>query len=208
MKKRINQWDRLQALIRCPDYIKEFNKLGTLKDQDDLQKLFKNNFLQKQKDFLKKWDLMYSVDPKEWINKPNPELGVRFFRDDPPVKPLPYKKDADTLKYLKDDIYLTLQINMTYGLDDILEDTKQTIKEFRENVNRERGYNISNTELNPWDIYDKLENGKITKSELARQLSGEKDIGINSKLVKAKYNQIDRAYKKVCAMIKDICNDT
>jgi hypothetical protein len=223
MKKELRGWDRVQALIRNPKYLEDYNeysKLEMFKDQ---------NYFQKRDNLLKKWELNSPVNPEEYRDKKTSEHFNVFSNNsynNYPVRFLPFKKElmnkeeiAEALKrfkhkssstgkvqgektvYLRDKRFLRVEIDLTFGRDDIKSDVDEIVRSFQTILRKDTGRNTE-TVLSPWEIYNMHE--KKNTSQIAKELSGIYKNPSDDEIVMAKYNQIKRAKNKACKMIEEV----
>jgi len=211
MKKELRGWDRVQALIRNPEYKNEYNEFSKLE-------MFKNqNYFQKRDNLLKKWELTLPLNPAEFTNKSKPKntytnVFSNASYNNYPAKPLPFKQDSENTYWLRDKRYLKIEVDLTFSPKKIKDDVEAIVKYWRPNIQIDEGRNKS-TVYDPWEIYDMVnaEGGKLI--EVARKRYGEiargesKHPSHNAKLM-ACYKQVQRAYRKALQMIDQVKKDT
>ena len=102
---------------------------------------------------------------------------------------------------------LTIDINLTGKMSDILEDVKKAVERFREKQNVSQTRARGTKDYDPWGIYD-LRHSGLSLLEIARKLTGkkytrgqEKSPAYNPKLWPP-YKRVERAYKQAVKMIQ------
>lgn len=208
MKKELRGWDRVQALIRNPEYKNEYNEFSKLKEFKD------QNYFQKRENLLKKWRLNFPINPEEYRNKSKPKYAIEFSNNsynDYPAKPLPFKQDSENTYWLRDKRYLKIEVDLTFPIDKIKDDVVAIVKDWKSNI-IDKGRNKP-TSYSPWEIYDMVNAEGSNRAKVARKLYGKTPKGQNKNLsyneyLMAYYKQVQRAYIKALQMIDQVKKDT
>ncbi len=134
MRKKLNQWETFQALIRNPAYLEKYKDFSKLQIFDDIEYFQKREELLK---LLKQWGFNQAIDPIDGKNKTQKEIIP--FIDNPSVRIEPFKKDSNSIQLLENNRYLRLRIDLTNSRDKIVEDIKLILADFQSiipNINK------------------------------------------------------------------------
>lgn len=194
MEKKTAPIDRLQAIIRKPEYIKEYSEFSKLE-------LFDPDYKIREEELLKRWGLKALTDPaKIPVDFGEPQ----FYIDEYIVKTVFHKTGSNKITGLKDKRYLTVKIDLTYTNEQIMKELEMFIMDYRpiaiklgNGRNRELQYNI-------WAVYSKHVNEKLSFTQIAREHTKLKGRPADNEILMASYLAVKRAYKKACDLIKTV----
>lgn len=216
----MNPADRLQALIRHPDYRNDPRLKSRLKfdlDQFDLPGLFSKTGPLGHWDeewwrgkceldeFLRIWGLTRAVDPEDKI-KVEAELkalragDASIFTDDLrgyDASENYYKPDADYGQFF------SINVDLERPTGELL----QLIRVMIDNKRRERGIRTKRSKphaVDPWEVWDKAQIPGNTLLKIARLLFKVKGNPAYVEETKQAYDQVQRAYHKAVSMIEDV----
>jgi hypothetical protein len=190
---RKDQWDRLQALIRCPQYANDYKDL--LKLKKGRNKLYSK----KMEAMKKKWGIMFLVDPDEWKSKARPE-NVSVFADDPPAKQIPYKKESGVLKYLRENRYGLIQVDVACTADEVIKCIKPILQEYKTLMRTEKSREAK-TLFDPWVIYDLHMEENLSFLDITRLVTGEIGNVSSKDELNAARKRVQSAYHEAVEMI-------
>jgi len=215
--------DRMQALVRTPEYRKDYEEFNNLcPDNEDIGESKKAEDL-----YFKKWG---EISEKYNIAFPFPlkydgSLDVAFlgretlkypFSNVRPIvqtikagkeKPL-RDENGKLIKYdftphLFDGKYLMLQIDLTAKKQAIMDSLEETIDHYRKVIKfkEKETRNKGPKTLNIWEIYDMHHKEKLSLPKIAQKLSGINKPSTYNKRVMKMYKAVSRAYKKAKELI-------
>jgi hypothetical protein len=212
----ISNYDRVQALLRIPEY---------LKDLKDIKKGFNRDKLKK---FRSKYHLSGPIIDFEFVKKYTPQRleRISIFTDEQITIVKPHQRGKfikkmvtfreedgqkevliyDRSPFLRGKRYLTIEIDLKKSKTKLLGKIKYYIDDYGKYVDRqETRYKESG--YSPWEVYKLYKDEKLTFSEIARQLSGrEGNPSYNEKLM-AEFKKVKRAFEKACDIINQVRKD-
>lgn len=105
--------------------------------------------------------------------------------------------DFNCTAWLRDDRYLTIEIDLTKKKTDIVDAVSNYVDRFSNFiVNPLRTTRNKSTEVDPWAIFDMHRKDGLNFSEIARRLSGIKGHPTYNSKLEAYLKKVKRAYKK------------
>ena len=211
MKRKLTYYDRLVALAFHPQYHREHKKLFPSSPLP-LGIIFSpGNEIEK---FKRRWGLEFIVDPNDVERrlgnglKKNIEGGI-FSDYHEQVKVIPHQEifHGDHLKpqlALRDDKYLTLQIDVTADETKLLADVKDYIKFYRRLIKFQPTRRAKPSQVDHWLIYKKRHVERQSLLRIAKDLAGKNENPAYNEVVNAKHKQVIRAYQKAKQIISQI----
>jgi len=210
---KLTWYDRLVALAFHPRYREEYKKLFP-SPTPSLKTIFSpGNEIER---FKRRWGLDFIVHPDDVERrlgkglKKDIEGGV-FSDYLEMVKPIPHREisDGNCLKparALRDEKYLTLQIDITADETKILADIRDYIKFYRKVVKFQPGGRAKSSKgLDHWEIYHKVHHEKKSLYKIAQELSGiSGSPSVEEGPLKAVYEQVRRALKKADRIMSQV----
>jgi len=207
MKKngsRIMRYDRLQAIQRTPEFIaeyREYKELIKLKDSapEELRSQAGDRAAQKGIELELKW----GAHPTEIMHankfKGRPKCVEVVETISTFEKPI-YKVGTNNVEALSGD-RLYLKVNIRDTKENLLENFKRIIYEYKELLSEEPSKKNRGTRFDPWKIYDMYKK-EPNFSRIAKKLSGINENPSYNSVVKKYYKAVKNAYKQACQMIE------
>ena len=209
---RINKLDWLQAILRHPQYIQDYEYIQKLKakarTKDDLQRLHtETNRIERkwggpvlQFMFCEIKDIKYRPFCEELLD------SVRVVTNTKPSDK--YSPLRGMLDFLNDSAnpeknrYLTLEIDLWENKNKLMKEVERLIAFFCKHTSLPKG-KVRETTCNPWEVYDQHRNGK-SLLKIAKEKFGFKKNPAYDEDAKKKYEQVVYAYNKAKKMIKQV----
>lgn len=206
---RLSDLDRIKAISRCPEYIKDFKiflrKYGQSEYSDDI--------IETEIGIRRKWKLKNRlIEPyfdsalseseiDETVISSNKREPIVELTEWPPnVLYIMYAPQMEKYKYFR----CKVDLNQTDAV--LLKAFQKKIKEWRQGSPKERN---KKTTHDPWYIYDLHVKGGISLLEIARKLDGkEYPRGMKSPVynedLKIPYMRVTRSFQKAKKMIQEV----
>ncbi|MCX5811099.1 MAG: hypothetical protein NT178_00930 [Proteobacteria bacterium] len=182
----MNKTDFFNAIIRHPEFLKDYKEYLTL--GDELQ-------AQRYNELCVKWrtDITaayaYYINSPLWNDKRVYDYGLS-------VMPKP---QVD----MTGGRYLYLRIDLTKTRDSLVSEFQSMLRGFEKlGIKRKTQERQTDPILNHWDVYDAIEKNHKTLSDLAQNNTGKESW--DDDIFKSSYKKHDRAYKKACILISKV----
>lgn len=223
---RLNESDRLAAMERCPEYIKDREELFELYMKDGNGPVSEETSALHEK-LRRKWDVQGFYLYSSYANKGEPRIETwkrpaldlvsedewtRVLRmvdnsyGNRPLSKIPH------LVAVEKTLYVQLQIDLSRSEKELTKRFHETIKACKKQMHipaKER--KSKKTRYDPWEIYDLHEKSGLSLLEIARRLHGKnyprgnKSPSDNPELW-APYKRVKRAYNRAVRMIQAVRN--
>lgn len=196
MRKKLTPYNRIQAIIRTPEYKKDYDEFSKLKMFED------SDYFEKENKLLKKWKLKFPLDPKKSITENQQFASTGEFI----AKPIPFKKNLSNTFYLEDKRYLTIQIDLTNTREKIKKAVDLIVEDFQSILPKDKGRDrkAKKIEVDHWEIFNMYKIEGINFSEIARRLSGLKGNPSYNDELKLWRKCVKEAYDKALKMIEQV----
>jgi hypothetical protein len=159
---RLSRYERVQALIRNPRYLKDLEEATSIINPEGRQVKYFSH--EKQKALLKKYGLGIILDPKIWKElSPKSIESAAIFLDDWTVNvihPDNLKRTADDSVHIEDQDVLTIQLNLLAPKERLLKKVKEYISSY-DDANRSKKRITEERKVDKFKVYDEY---KIIKS--------------------------------------------
>lgn len=197
----LSDYDKLQALVRNSQY---------LKDLKALQGRFTSP---EAGEFCRKYGLSFPFTQEDSKSPELQETAKYFIAEDEFITKIIRHKNKnsytllsqeikegiahcyygfDYTAWLRDDRYLTVEIDLTKKKTDIINNINEYVDTFSKSIaNRNK-----RTEVDPWVVYDMRRNEGLNFTEIARRLSGKAGNPNYSPELAAFLKRVKRAYTK------------
>lgn len=216
MNRKLTYYDKLVGLAFHPQYRKEHKKLfpSFSSSSQSLEAIF--NYGGEIEDFKMRWGLKFIVDPEDvecrigkGINK---NVGGGVFLDYyETVKVIPHRKSwhgqqLDFSRQLRNEKYLTLQIDITADERVILEAVKDYVNFYRKitKFRSTKRAKPSKGDLDHWVVYKKRHSEKKSFLQITRDLFGEIGQPAYDSIADSYNKRVKRAYQKADEIISQI----
>jgi hypothetical protein len=198
-RKRIlmTKYDRLQALVRIPQY---------LKDSQEVKDVFNLN---RRKEFFKKYGLDAVIVDSNFVEKYTKEdiEETTIFPADFIATVIPADKNQfDFRLWLREGRYLTIKIDLMENKKAITAKVKSLTDFFSKYVEKPKTRQ-KETVYSPWDVHDLHHKENLNFSQIAKKLSDSKGHPSRDRYLMAEYKKVKRAYDKACKMIRQVKKD-
>ena len=212
---QLSTYDRIQALVRKPKYLRGLKKL---KSTSGMMRV------EAEEKFCRKYKLTMAVTEEFAQKYSREQLGdAMLFVDVDPivtVKPAgPFEPVTRHLKVrgekqkvriadprthiLRDGRFLTLEIDLKRKFEDIAKRMKEWVRLYKKVVDADVSHN-KESEYDPWEIYDLHKKQGLSLAEIARKKSGIEGNPNYDDALRAYDRRVRRAWEKACQMIKNV----
>ncbi len=214
--------DKLEILLRNKEFLKDLQRLEKLPriygkqpfggHDDKTDEPFLSRLKVNERDALRskiKSALGYSAVSEKGLRKKLDELkstSCPYSSFIPPVSVIPYQATPGTFHSLREERFLTLEIDVTAAsMDELLKEIGGTLRSIRPTLTkstRRRKTHVSTAHIDPWEVFDKKTSGgkkyAIAKEAYRKKYNTTAGFSSNAPECKA----VDRALKYVQDRIK------
>lgn len=199
----MNQYNKINALLRCPKYMKEHKKWAelyrarSLESREVLEKIYK------------KWGvepfIVENIDNcKNLPEKPGVEVLKSDSEEFSAIRRVTKDRNGDDLRVARwEGGYLYLRVNINEKKEKLIGEFRDVIRLNQLRVDKS-SKREKNTKINPWIVYDMHKKDGLNFSEIAQKLSGIKGAPTYNPELMAYYKAVKRAYDKALEMIKEV----
>jgi hypothetical protein len=229
--KRIpmTNFDRVQALLRIPKYLKAIKTMKGRFIFDERKSFFKKyhlNDIIMDHEFLEKYSMKDKSHPSkfpkhveqsaiftdDWVTRVIPYERAKMIKekiemrseDGKPVKRKIFRHDPSP--WLRERRYLTIEIDLMKNKDEILTRVGKEIDFFIRYVEKVKTRK-KETIYSPWGVHDLHHKERLNFSQIARKLSGSEGHPSYGPALMAVYKDVRRAYEKALMMINQVKKD-
>ncbi len=213
----INAYDRIEALFRNPQYLKDLEAL-----QGHLISPEADEFCRKYKlstPITQETIKLFRLPKLAKLFMPEDEFTTRIIRHGNKnsytllsqetkegIEHIYY--DFDCTAWLRDARYLTIEIDLTKKKTDIVDDVSNYVDTFSKSiVNPLRTTRNKSTEVDLWAVYDMRQKEGLNFTEIARRLSGIEGNPTYSPRLAAYLKKVKRAFTKAENIIKVVSKE-
>lgn len=214
--RELPTYDRIQALVRDKQYLKDRSKCESIKEYTERSKA--------EKVLCKKYHLVLVLTDAFAKKYSRGQLGdTMMFTDvDPVVSIIPagkYESSTKTVKVkgkkikvhttdprtyiLRKGRFLTLEIDLKAKDKDIERLVRKRISTYKSIVEKGKSHDKKG-EYDPWEVWDMHKKQGLALAEIARQKSGRKGNPTYDDILRKYDSKVRRAYDKACQMIERI----
>jgi hypothetical protein len=195
---KITRYDRLMAIKRHPEFIKDYEKYKRYKNpsgQRALRKLVEiaTKWAEEPEAILNAEKLKDTANPVKVATEIDYKRCVIICRDGDNI--IPSVQPGGTLLYLEIDLRDTKK--------EILKGVERRIAFYKQAVPKDNRRKRQSKVVDIWDVYD-LHRSGLNLNQIAKKLSGIRDNPSYNETLMNKYKAIERAFDKAQAMIDSI----